>query len=258
MNRTDKSRGADISSAAIARLAPAFEGVAGGGFYGVRYTEPPPHLAAEFVRLRAELAAAEAAPWWNVVELARVPLLRAQLAAIPQQELWQGHIDNVWCLEGMEAVLTHALKGSAYTATAFVGLIDSVGYGFAGANGTGVTKGALAGSITAVGGASPANGWNEAPSSVLATRGTPSFGTASSAGVNSDLASSSMPLSILAARTIKGCFLVVRSKAGTASAATVGSTAGAILSCGLFTEGDQVFSGAGTLNVTYTGRLTTT
>lgn len=258
MSPQDKGRGGDIVRASKAQLGMIQDAVAGGGFYGLRYTEPPPHLANEFVRLRAELAAAEAAPWWNVVELARVPVLRAQLAAIPQQLLWVGSVENVWCLEGMEAVLTHVLKGATYTSTAFLGLIDSTGYGFAGANGTGVTKGALAGSITAVGGASPANGWNEAPSSVLATRGTPSFGTASSSGVNSDLASSSVALSILAARTIKGCFLVIKNKAGTASTSTVGNTAGAILSCGLFAEGDQVFSGAGTLNATYTARLTTT
>lgn len=254
----DKSAGADIVRASMGLNAPLLEGVLGGGFYECVYTEPPPHLAAEFVRLRAELAAAEAAPWWDVLALARVPLLRAQLAAIPQVEMWRGSIDNVWCLEGMKALLTHGLKGSAYTATCFVGLIESTGYGFAGANGTGVTKGALAGSITAAGGASPANGWNEAPSSVLATRGTPSFGTASSSGVNADLASSSMALSILAARTIKGCFLIIRSEAGVAATSTVGNTAGALLSCGLFAEGDQVFGAAGTLNVTYTARLTTT
>jgi hypothetical protein len=170
---------------------------------------------------------------------------------------WEDAIENVWCLEGSEAVLTHALKGSSYTATCFLGLIESTGYGFAGANGTGVTKGALAGSITAVGGASPANGWNEAPSSTVATRGTPSFGTASSSGVNSDLVTSAVALSTLETKTIKGCFLIVRSKAGTASVATVGSTAGALLSCGLFTGGDQVVSSGGTLNVTYTARLTT-
>lgn len=259
MSRIDnKSAGSEIVRAGIARLEAAVEGVLGGGFYSCIYTEPPPHLAQEFVRLRAELAAAEAAPWWNVAALARVPLLRAQLAAFPQVELWRGSIDNVWCLEGMEAVLTHALKGSSFTATAFLGLIDDTGYGFAGANGTGVTKGALAGSITAAGGASPANGWNETPSSTLATRGTPSFGTAGSSGVNSDLAASSLPLSILEANTIKGCFLIIKSKAGTASTSTVGNTSGALLSCGLFAEGDQVFSGAGTLNVTYTARLTTT
>lgn len=254
----DKARGADIVRAAKALSGPLLDAVAGGGTYHLRYTEPPPHLAAEFRELRAQLQASQAAPWWNLPGLLRVPRLQAQLAAIPQQLLWVGRAENVWCSEGMEAMLTHGLKGSAFTATAFLGLIDSVGYGFAGANGTGVSKGALAGSITAVGGASPANGWNETPSSVLATRGTPSFGTASSSGVNSDLASSAVALSILAARTCKGCFLVIKSKAGTASTATVGNTSGAILSCGLFTEGDQVFSGAGTLNASYTARLTTT
>jgi len=258
MSNIDKSAGSEIARASMALLRASVEAVLGGGTYECRYTEPPPHLAAEVIRLRAELARAEAAPWWDVLSLARVPLLAAQLAAIPQVELWRGSIENVWCIEGMQALLTHSLKGSAYTATAFVGLIESTGYGYAGVNGTGVTKGALAGSITAAGGASPANGWNEAPSSVLATRGTPSFGTAGGSGVNADLACSSMPLSILAARTIKGCFLVIRSSAGTASTSTVGSTAGAILSCGLFSEGDQTFGGAGTLNVTYTARLTTT
>ena len=258
MSRIDKSAGSDISRASIGRLQDSLEGVGGGGFYRCRYTEPPPHLAAEFVALRRELAKAEAAPWWDLAALARIPLLEARIAAIPQVELWQGSIENVWCLEGMEAVLTHSLKGSSYTATAFLGLIDDTGYGYAGANGTGVTKGALAGSITAVAGSTPANGWNEAPSSTLATRGTPSFGTASSSGTNSDLASSSTALSILESNVIKGCFLVIRSKAGTASTSTVGNTAGAILSCGLFTEGDQTFGSAGTLNVTYTARLTTT
>lgn len=259
MSPQDNSRGGDLVRASIPRQVPHVDGLCGGGFYNAVYTEPPAHLAAEFIDLRRAYNAIKSSPAWDVVaEMSKALKLRRLLDSIPQIELWRTEFENVWCLEGMEAVLTHALKGSAYTSTAFIGLIDSTGYGFAGANGTGVTKGALAGSITAVGGASPANGWNEAPSSVLATRGTPSFGTASSSGVNSDLASSSVALSILAARTIKGCFLVIKSKAGTASTSTVGNTAGAILSCGLFAEGDQVFSGAGTLNATYTARLTTT
>lgn len=183
---------------------------------------------------------------------------RAQFINAAGEVEWEDTIDNVWCSQGSEAVLTHALKGSSYTATCFLGLIDSVGYGFAGANGTGVSRTALAGSITAVGGASPANGWNETPTSTATPRGTPSFGTASSSGVNSDLVTSTVAFSTLETRTIKGCFLVIRSAAGTASVATVGSTAGALLSCGLFTGGDQVVSSGGTLNVTYTARLTTT
>lgn len=171
--------------------------------------------------------------------------------------VWEAHVENVWCLEGMRALLTHGLKGSSYTAACALGLIDGTGYGFAGANGTGVSRGALAGSITAAGGASPANGWNEVPSSVVAARGTPSFGTASASGVNADLACSTINFSTLAARTIKGLFLLIRSEGGTAPTTTVGNTSGALLSCGLFAEGDQTV-GVGTLQVTYTARLTTT
>lgn len=170
---------------------------------------------------------------------------------------WEDTIENVWCTQGMEAVLTHALKGLTYTATCFLGLIESTGYGYAGANGTGVTKGALAGSITAAGSATPANGWNEAPSSTATPRGTPSFGTASTSGVNSDLVTSAVAFSTLETKTIKGCFLVIKDKNGVASTSAVGNTSGAILSCGLFSGGDQVVSASGTLNVTYTARLTT-
>jgi hypothetical protein len=64
--------------------------------------------------------------------------------------------------------------------------------------------------------------------------------------------------SILDTATIKGCFLVVRASGGTAPTSAVGNTAGAILSAGLFTGGDKVVAASDTLNVTYTGRLTTT
>lgn len=164
---------------------------------------------------------------------------------------WRDTVHNLWCSEGMEAVLTHALKGSAYTAANYLGLITSTNY-------TAVARTNTAANITTASG-SPANGWNEAPSSVATPRGTPSFGTASSSGTNTDLAtSSSVSFSILASATIKGCFLLVRSAAGTAPTSAVGNTSGAILSAGLFTGGDKVVASSDTLNVTYTGRLTTT
>lgn len=171
--------------------------------------------------------------------------------------LWEDTIENVWCLEGMEAVLTHALKGSSYTSTAFLGLIESTGYGYAGANGSGVDKDNLASAIGAAGSATPANGWNEAPSSTATPRGTPSFGTATSSGTNTDLVTSAVSFSTLETKTIKGCFIVIKSKAGVASTSAVGNTSGALLSAGLFTGGDQAVSAAGTLDVTYTARLTT-
>jgi len=163
---------------------------------------------------------------------------------------WTDTIQNIWCTEGAEAVLVHALKGSSYTATAFLGVIESTGY-------TAVARTNTAAQITAVGGGSPANGWNEAPSSTVATRGTPSFGAGSTSGANSDLAASAVALSTLETKTIKGCFIVIRNKGGTASTSAVGNTAGALLSAGLFAGGDQVVSSGGTLNVTYTARLTT-
>jgi hypothetical protein len=165
---------------------------------------------------------------------------------------WRDEIHNVVCTEGKNAALQHFLKGSSYTATAFMGLIESTGYGFVGANGSGVAATNLAGSITAAGGASPANGWNEAQSSVCASRATPAFGTPSAGSVS---LSSAASFSILASATIKGVFVIVRSAAGTASVATVGNTAGALWSAGLFSGGDKAVGNGDTLSVSYTASL---
>lgn len=203
---------------------------------------------ASIARTAAEVAGAAASGFYTV-----------ECIGADGELKWRDTIENVVCTEGMESMLTNFLKGSAFTAAVYLGLIEATGYGYAGANGTGVTKGALAGSITAAGGASPANGWNEAPSSVCASRGTPSFGSTSISGVNVDLATStSVSMSMLATSTIKGCFLLVKTKAGTSPSATVGNTSGALLSCGLFSGGDRAVINGDTLNVTYTSRLTTT
>lgn len=165
---------------------------------------------------------------------------------------WRDRIENVWCSEGMEAVLTHALKGSAYTAACYLGLISDDNYT------TPPAKENTAANITTASG-TPPNGWNEAPSGIATPRGTPSFGTASSSGVNSDLATSSaVSFSIGGTDTIKGCFLVIKDKASGAPSSTVGNTGGAILSAGLFSGGDKAVAASDTLNVTYTARLTTT
>lgn len=164
---------------------------------------------------------------------------------------WLDDIHNVVCTEGKNSSLTNFLKGSAFTQTAFMGLIEATGYGFAGANGSGVAATNLASSITANATASPPNGWNEAPSSVCATRGTPSFGTASAGS----LAASALNFSIIGADTIKGVFLIVKNAAGTAATATVGNTAGALYSAGLFTGGDKAVVSGDTLSVTYTASL---
>lgn len=158
---------------------------------------------------------------------------------------WRDHIDNLVTTEGKNAALTHLLKGSSYTASQVLGLIEDTGY-------SAVAAGNTAANITAVGGGSPANGWNEAPVSTVAARGTPSFGTASAGSLAT---SSSVSFSILATDTIKGAFLMIRSGAGTAPTTTVGNTSGAIYSAGLFSGGDRAVSNGDTLNVSYTASL---
>ena len=158
---------------------------------------------------------------------------------------WVDYIDNLVTTEGKNAALTHFLKGSSYTASQVLGLIEDTGY-------SAIAAGNTAANITAVGGGSPANGWNEAPSSTLATRGTPSFGTASSGSLAT---SSAVALNMIATDTIKGAFLLCRSTAGTAPTTTVGNTSGALYSAGLFTGGDRAVANGDTLNVSYTASL---
>lgn len=158
---------------------------------------------------------------------------------------WQDTFHNTVVTEGKNAALTHFLKGSAYTASQVMGLIEDTGY-------SAIAAGNTAGSITAVGGGSPANGWNEAPVGTCATRGTPSFGTASAGSLAT---SASVSFSILATDTIKGAFLLCRSTAGTAPTTTVGNTSGALYSAGLFSGGDRAVANGDTLNVSYTASL---
>jgi hypothetical protein len=165
---------------------------------------------------------------------------------------WNDHIKNVVCTEGKNAALTHFLKGSTYNAVVRMGLIEDTGYGFAGANGSGVAATNLAASITAVAGASPANGWNEAQSSVLATRGTPTFGTASAGSL---ALSANQSFSIIATDTIKGVFLLIKSAAGVDPTSVVGNTSGALYSAGLFSGGDKAVGNGDTLSVSYTASL---
>lgn len=158
---------------------------------------------------------------------------------------WVDHIDNLVTTEGKNAALTHFLKGSTYTASQVLGLVEDTGYSSYNATNT-------AANITAAGGGSPTNGWNEAPSATCAARVVPSFGTASAGSLATSSAAS---FSILATDTIKGAFLLCRSTAGTAPTTTVGNTSGALYSCGNFSGGDRAVANGDTLNVTYTASL---
>lgn len=155
---------------------------------------------------------------------------------------WADTIENLVTTEGKNALLTHALKASSLTQTVVLGLVESTGFSAFGATNT-------AANITAVGGASPTNGWNEATTSQCAARGSPSFGSASAGSLAT---SSAVSFSMLATATMKGAFLMVKSIAGTAPTTTPGNTSGALYSCGPFSGGDRAVINGDTLNVTYT------
>lgn len=242
---------ADSSTdAAVIRNAVLYEEARATGRYVAQAVGPIESRRAEYVRLRDRAALARRFPL--IGGLVAAAFFDRKRAQIPLEVKWTDDIVNVVTDEGARAGLTNHLKGSAFTQTAFMGLIESTGYGFAGANGSGVAATNLASSITAAGGASPANGWNEATSAMCASRATPSFGTASARSLALSAASA---FSILATCTIKGAFLIVKSSAGTAATATVGNTNGAIYSAGLFSGGDKALGNGDTLNVSYTASL---
>jgi hypothetical protein len=230
-----------MAGAMVAMGAQASEAAHAAGIYRVVSTGPVEAFRAEYVALRDLISTGLASDADH-----------ARFAEIPLEEKWSDDIHNAVTTEGKNSALTQFFKGSAYTATAFLGLIESTGYGFAGATGSGVAATNIAANITGVGGGSPANGWNEATTSQCAARGTPSFGTASAGAL---ALSASTTFAMLATCTIKGCFMMCRSVAGVAAVATTASIAGMIYSAGLFTGGDKACNNGDTLSVSYTASL---
>lgn len=232
------------SGASLARDAGLVEAARATGVYGFDCWRPVPARLDEYIDLRDRLAAMLQAGPRRVWD--QINAMRKRLAEIKRELVWQdAWVPNLVPTEGKNAALTHVFKGSSYTASMVLGLIEDTGY-------TAVAAGNTAANITAVGGGAPANGWNEAPVGTCATRGTPSFGTA---GSGSLATSAAVSMSMLAADTIKGAFLLCRSTAGTAPTTTVGNTSGALYSAGPFTGGDRSVSNGDTLNASYTASL---
>lgn len=252
----EKANPQTAAAGSVARNGAAVEAVHATGRYDFVNVGPIESERPRYVRLRDEIAALEASNWAKRVVASvsgRLAALRREFESIPLETKWSASIQNAVTDEGARALLTHAFKGSAYTAAMRMGLIESTGYGFAGANGSGVAVTNIAASITAAGGASPANGWNEAQSSVCASRGTPSFGTAASRSL---ALSAALAFTIIGSATIRGVFLMIRSAAGVDPTSTVGNTSGAIYSAGLFSApGDRVVANGDTLNVNYTASV---
>jgi len=230
-----------MAGAALVHTRNLAEGVNAGGLYTVSSWRPVPARLDEFIALRDTLARLMASPTVRFSALAEIEAIRARMGQIPRDLVFEDTFHNTVVTEGKNAILTHFLKGSSYTASQALGLIEDTGY-------SAIAAGNTAANITAAGSGSPTNGWNEAPSATCAARQTPSFGTAGSGS----LAATATSHSILATDTIKGAFLICRSTAGTASSTTVGNTNGALYSAGLFSGGDKAVANGDTLNVTYT------
>lgn len=241
MSTTERAHAHAAAAAAFTHGARAVERMRASGHYLADYWMPQPARRDEVDELRQRLALITSSHALRRTHAAEIERIHERLANIPRELVWRDEIHNLVTTEGKNAALTHLLKGSSYTAAQAMGLIEDTGY-------SAIAAGNTAGNITAVGGGSPANGWNEAPSATVATRGTPSFGTASGGSLAT---SAAVAFSTLASDTIKGAFLLVRSAAGTAPTTGVGNTNGALLSAGLFSGGDQAVTSSGTLNVTY-------
>lgn len=155
---------------------------------------------------------------------------------------WRDEFDNAVMTEGKNAALTHFLKGSTYTASQVIGLISDTSY----------TTPDAADTASAINTTGSANGWNEATTGVAAARQTPTFGTASAGSIS---LSSSASFSIVGSATLKGCFVLCRSAAGTAPTTAVGNTNGALWSAGAFSGGDRAVQNGDTLNISYTTSL---
>lgn len=239
-NMAESIQAKAISSASLVRAARLEEGINPGGLYSAQCWRPVPARLEEFIDLRDKLSGLFA---FGDARHDRggIILLQRRLDAIEKELVWDDSFHNTVVTEGKNAILTHFLKGSAYTASQVLGLIEDAGY-------SAIAAGNTAANITAAAGGSPTNGWNEAQSSTCAARQTPSFGTAGSGS----LAASATSHSILATDVIKGAFLLCRSTGGTAPSTTVGNTTGALYSAGLFSGGDKNVANGDTLNVTYT------
>jgi hypothetical protein len=147
--------------------------------------------------------------------------------------LWEDHIDNVVTTVGKNLALDTILSGSGYTVVGpYMGLISSIGYASV--------------PVAADTMASHAS-WTEAGSTnapTFAARIAPAWSAASG---GSKAASAAVSFTMTGAGTLKGAFLVY----GTGAVTTLLSTAGTLLSAGLFSGGDQVVSNGNVVNVSY-------
>jgi hypothetical protein len=147
-------------------------------------------------------------------------------------------VHNLFTTVGKGQILTSAYAGSAYTATEYMGLISSVGFG----------------SVVAADTMSSHAGWNEAQNTGT---NTPPYGTVRPTLVygstTNGTITTSTPGTFVAtgAGTVTGAFVV----GGSGASATVGNTSGVLMNEGTLGTAQPVISG-NTVIITHSGTLT--
>jgi hypothetical protein len=138
---------------------------------------------------------------------------------------WAEEFPNLVVNTGLQYLNTQVFKGVTYTATWYIGIIN-----------TGATY--AAGNTMA-----SHSGWTENISYSQANRPTMAFGTASTADP-SVIVSTAVVFTMNASGTIAGAFVTTDN--------TKNGTSGTLFSAGNFTVGDRAVVSGDTLNVTYT------
>jgi len=137
---------------------------------------------------------------------------------------WREKIDNIVTNVGLDEILDKFWKGSAYTASHFVGLTDS------------------SPTVAAADTMSSHGGWVEDENYSESVRQTLTLGTVSSQSV--DNSASKAIFTMNATTTIGGVFVTTSN--------TKGGTTDILISVAAFTEGDRAVINLDTINVTYT------
>jgi hypothetical protein len=147
--------------------------------------------------------------------------------------IWEDEFNNTVVTVGKNTALDAFLAGSSYTVTGpFMGLISSVGYS----------------AISAADTMTSHAGWTEAGNANAPTYTSPRKTCAwSAASAGAKALSAALSFTMTGAGTLKGSFLVF----STGAVSTIDSTAGVLLSAGLFSGGDRTVANADVLNVSY-------
>lgn len=146
---------------------------------------------------------------------------------------WEDWIENTVATVGKNLSLDTILAGSAYTVTGpYMGLISSASYS----------------AISAADTMASHAGWLEAGSANAPTfSGTRQTAVFSAASAGAKALSAALTFTFTGSGTVKGAFIVF----GSGAVATLGSTAGTLLSAGLFSGGDKTVASSDTLSVSW-------